>query len=729
MCCLCDFARADTSLLQAFWPAEGAWFEARIKEYSPATKNFLIVYNDGDEEWARFNENLEEFAAFDDDSDCHEGADIKPVKWVGHKPVLGYDPPSLHAAQPQGGHGDGGAAPPMRQQGGGQDAAAGSAPSTESQGLVPSEPLPATVQLPGGGAASASTPEKRKRGRPRGTPAIAATSAGADAAAVTAASATALPPKLMNRRPGRKGQAQPTPGPLHVSQQPSPTAADVDVPPEAAAARQPSNPEPQGPGTSTLAPSAGDVLELQVPYTAGTGTGTGIPAGDCGAEGHVGASTSAGPENGGISPGCSAADTNKQATIQLKMVAAQQLQLRSPKDARPPPTLAAGGGRGRRGDTAAGRGRGGGGERGGGAVSGGRGLSGTGGPSAPASGFKKPPAKLLQLVTALPSSGPAATGPRIDAAERRLQQMRQKQALRLAAGGGDGSGGGGANPTPRPAPETPPAELEMEASPTAAPVATGGTSPGPGLMGASPGANVGGAASNLSLQMQLAASGLAAPPPLLALSKAPPALSPPLSSSSAPVSTTRLARAAVVTSSLAPKAPGMEPQCMQELAVCLEAMTRAAVTIKAAAAKACECARVGRGGRSWDRSAGEYMVATWAAALACRRVLGVSQVSIERAVPGCRFQRLLSLSSAFPRALQEVKAAKVVRAVLKRLELLDRQHKDLLLQQARGKDKAAAGAAPAASSAAAITSIVERRLCIFYLVDNVLQRISKVWEG
>ena len=71
----------------------------------------------------------------------------------------------------------------------------------------------------------------------------------------------------------------------------------------------------------------------------------------------------------------------------------------------------------------------------------------------------------------------------------------------------------------------------------------------------------------------------------------------------------------------------------------------------------------------------------------------------------------------------------MVRAVLKRLELLDRQHKDLLLQQARGKDKAAAGAAPAASSAAAITSIVERRLCIFYLVDNVLQRISKVWEG
>ena len=80
--------------------------------------------------------------------------------------------------------------------------------------------------------------------------------------------------------------------------------------------------------------------------------------------------------------------------------------------------------------------------------------------------------------------------------------------------------------------------------------------------------------------------------------------------------------------------------------------------------------------------------------------------------------------------MQEVKAPKVVRALLTRLELLDKQHKGMLaLQQQQLSAPGGNGGAESLSSAAsaALHANVERRLCVFYLVDSVLQRIAKVW--
>ena len=60
------------------------------------------------------------------------------------------------------------------------------------------------------------------------------------------------------------------------------------------------------------------------------------------------------------------------------------------------------------------------------------------------------------------------------------------------------------------------------------------------------------------------------------------------------VSTTKLVSKSSLTSSLAAKAPPPEPPSMIALLAALDAMVGTAPTIKAAAAKACECAKVRR---------------------------------------------------------------------------------------------------------------------------------------
>ena len=600
--------------MQSLWAEDdgtSTWFTGTVSKYHPDNRAFpfLIKYTDGDTERARFDLDLTHMDTWDSEEE-EEGR--REVRWPGEMPVLAFDkgPPlkQKREALPSTSGGAGSSAehagPTKTSATASKKATPVSAAETSCKAITSktsrsiNAPLLASkaeVREPASKEVAAA-PEKRKPGRPRKNPlsqppakdsAIAPVISQAEAAIAAAA----MPPKMMTTAAA---------GQKHPLQQ---RRVILAAPPAK------DSPPPQSVGRN--ASSAGGSVSGAAPSKS-------LPLGRPDQMG----------QRGGIDSAVATAAT-KGTGSEAAPTQAGKRPSDGPKGDRLPPQPSAHSGRGPPGSGS------------GGSALGGPVSTGPGRPSsAGVSSAKVPGVAALAATTArdTPSPGSKSQQPPARASlpssiksTGTLDKSQGLQPSRLPAtlgrGGGSNGAGGGLKPpamsssplaaakhpqtsppvppAQRPMPGTPPADLDIAASPTnpslvSSPslglVAAGASPPAPTSRGGTSATTV-----DLSVQLQLAASGLL--PGLDAASAMPrvtssSALASLAASSTAPShplpSSTMLGKLTSKTllPAKAPPPPASESHGILDLNKSLEEMTRAAQTIKAAAGKACDAAKV-----------------------------------------------------------------------------------------------------------------------------------------